>query len=134
MSQEEHVHDAGGPVAPVDQSIALVAQRGRKVPRAEPLVSDVIDAGTDQLRQDISVHVCSWLDQERRNSEGEQLEEAATVRSPWSPWSADTCSPPHPPHLHQQVIDAGQAVGGAHVLLLVPLVQQRTTVRLLLLC
>lgn len=77
MSQEEHVDDAGGPVAPVDQSIALVAQRGWKVPRAEPLVSDVIDAGTDQLRQDICVHVCSWLDQERRSSEREQLEEAA---------------------------------------------------------
>lgn len=71
------MEDAGGPVAPVDQSIALVAQRGWKVPRAEPLVSDVIDAGTHQLRQDICVHVCSRLDQERRSSEKEQLEEAA---------------------------------------------------------
>lgn len=93
MSQEEHVDDAGGPVAPVDQSIALVAQRGRKVPRAEPLVSDVINAGTDQLRQDICVHVGSWLDQERRGQRGNSWRKQ-TVRH------LESIARPPPPHLH----------------------------------
>lgn len=97
MSQEQHVDDAGGPVAPVDQSIALVAQRGWKVPRAEPLVSDVIDAGTDQLRQDICVHVCSWLDQKRGSSEREQLEEAAVPERLLETMFSRHCSPPPPP-------------------------------------
>lgn len=52
VRHDEHVHDAGRSVAPVDQAVALVAQRGREVPRAKPLVPDVVDAGTDQLRQD----------------------------------------------------------------------------------
>lgn len=31
-------------------------------------------------------------------------------------------------HLHEEVVDAGQAVGSAHVLLLVPLVHERALV------
>lgn len=122
MGHEEHVDHAGGPVAPVHQSITLVAQRGRKVSRAEPLMSDVINTGTDQLRQDVRVHVGSWLDQDRQLSESEEQQQVSPRPGP------------APSHLQQQVIDARHAVGGADVLLLVPLVEQRATFGLFLLC
>lgn len=49
ISHDEHVDDPRRPVAPVNQSVALIAQRRGEVTRTESLVADVVDTGPNQL-------------------------------------------------------------------------------------
>lgn len=49
VSHDEHVDDTRRSVTPVNQPVALVAQRRRKIPRAKPFVPDVVDARTNHL-------------------------------------------------------------------------------------
>lgn len=63
ISHDEHVDDPRRPVAPVNQSVALIAQRRGEVTRTESLVADVVDTGPNQLGQ----HV--WVDPRPRLTE-----------------------------------------------------------------
>lgn len=51
-------------VAPVNQSVALVAQWWWKVPRTKSLVADVVNVGANQFWQYIWMDLCSWLKRE----------------------------------------------------------------------
>lgn len=57
--------DARRPMAPVNQPVALVAQWRREVPRAKPLVANVVNAGTNQLWQCVWMNLCSRLKTEK---------------------------------------------------------------------
>lgn len=61
MGHDEHVDNTGRSVAPVDQPVALVAQGWREVSWTKLLVADVVDAGANQLWQDVWMDFCSRL-------------------------------------------------------------------------
>lgn len=67
VSHDEHVDDTRGSVAPVNQPVALVAQRRGEIARAKLLVADVVDAGPDGLGQEVWVNFCSWLERKKKN-------------------------------------------------------------------
>lgn len=61
MGHDKHMNNTGRSVAPVDQPVALVAQGWREVSWTKPLVADVVDAGANQLWQDVWIDFCSRL-------------------------------------------------------------------------
>lgn len=61
MGHDKHMDNTGRSVAPVDQPVALVAQGWREVSWTKPLVADVVDAGANQLWQDVWMDFCSRL-------------------------------------------------------------------------
>lgn len=69
VSHDEHVDDTRGSVAPVNQPVALVAQRGGEIAGAKLLVADVVDAGPDDLGHEVWVNFCSWLERKKTNKQ-----------------------------------------------------------------
>lgn len=61
ISLHEHVDDSRGTMAPVNQSVSLIAQRWRVIPRSEFFMTHVVNAWLHQLCQGLLVHICNWL-------------------------------------------------------------------------